>query len=253
VVDLRKIISETQAGESRTERLPAFRAPALRPYLPDPRILRTACHACAQGSARIIALTWQWCRTAPHGDRLLRATAPAGVLVLAVYAVRLEGRAAVAGLAAGWLVGAAILAPRDAWRPSAPPQTTPAKDTQAAPKAADRTPLTAEAAAAAVRRVAAAGGWQGAHLDDVLAHLPGHSRKELLDVLAEARVPIAEQLKIRLPGGRQRNRQGVRVRDLPAGLGETPPAPPQDPAAGPPLAVDNTLPDRLTVHPQEAQ
>lgn len=110
-----KIGSETEAGESPTERLPAFRAPALRPYLPDPRILRTACHACAQGSARILALTWQWCRTAPHGDRLLRATAPAGALALAVYAVRVEGRAAVAGLAAGWLVAAAILAPRQVW------------------------------------------------------------------------------------------------------------------------------------------
>lgn len=111
-------------------------------------------------------------------------------------------------------------------------------------------PVDAATVAALVRQIAAAGGWQGVHLDDLLAHLPGRSKTELLDALAGAGIPVAEQLKLTLPGGRQRNRQGVRVSALPQGLGEDPPAVAQTPAQRPAQLVPQHLPDpaKVTVH-----
>lgn len=110
--------------------------------------------------------------------------------------------------------------------------------------------LDAAAVAYQVRRIATAGGWKGAHLDDLLAHLPGRSRAELLDTLAKARIPVEAQLKLTLPGGRQRNRQGVRLSALPAGLGEAPQPPPQTPPQRPAQLVAEHLPEsgRVTVH-----
>jgi hypothetical protein len=110
-------------------------------------------------------------------------------------------------------------------------------------------PLDAWTVARVIHQIAAANGWLGAHLDDVLAHLPGRSKTELLTVLADAQIPVAEQLKLTLPGGRQRNRQGVRLSTLPPGLGEAPPAPapglpqpaPTHPPESPPRAPQVTV------------
>lgn len=121
----------------------------------------------------------------------------------------------------------------------------------AAPAPAEQaTPLDAWTVARAVHQIATPHGWKGAHLDDVLAHLPGRSKGELLDVLADAQIPVENQLKLTLPGGRQRNRQGVRLTALPPGLGEAPPAPtpgpPQRPAGAVPEAAPR--PPTVTVH-----
>jgi len=253
VVDLRKIISETQAGESHTERLPAFARPALRPYLPDPRLLRALCRACTQGSARIIVLTWRWCRAAPAGDRLLRGAVPGGVLAVAVYGVRVEGRGVLLGLAGAWLVAAAALAPREVWAPADAPAKEDSAPELAGPESAlPAAPLGPELLAATVREIAGAHGWAGAHLSDIETRL-GATREALLAALAEAGIEVAEQLKVMLPGGRQRNRQGVRLRDLPAGLGEAPEPPPPGPVVGHTEVADKTLPGTLTVHPQQAR
>lgn len=135
-------------------------------------------------------------------------------------------------LTAAWIVG-----------PNAGEQSAedPAVGGEATPEPASlpqAPPLDAETIAATVRRIAAPRGWKGAHLDDVLAHLPGRSREELLAALAEAGIPVTEQLKLTLPGGRQRNRQGVRLSALPAapaGPGQPAvPGPPEPPAEAAP-------------------
>jgi hypothetical protein len=66
--------------------------------------------------------------------------------------------------------------------------------------------------------------WGGAHLSDIGGRLDV-SREQLLDALTAAGIEVSEQLKLRLPDGRQRNRQGVRLTALPAA--------PEGPAAGP--------------------
>jgi hypothetical protein len=97
-------------------------------------------------------------------------------------------------------------------------------------------PLDAATVAATVRQIATPRGWKGVHLDDVLAHLPGHSREDLLRALAEASITVTEQLKLTLPGGRQRNRQGIRLAHLPA-------APDQPAAEAPPEVLVEVAPE----------
>lgn len=214
-MDLRKIISDELAGESHVERLPALRRPRLRPYLPDGHLLRATCRACAAGSARIITLTWEWCRAAEPGDRLLRAGAPAGALVLAGYGVHVEGRDVLFGILAGWLVTAAMLAPRKVWARTANPSTAAPEAPEAAPaEAPEPAPLSPEDVVRAVRQIAAMRDWSGVHLTDLEERLDT-TREHLLDTLTEAGIEVSEQLKLRLPNGHQRNRQGVRLSALP--------------------------------------
>lgn len=230
---LRKIVSEELAGESQVERLPALRATSLRPYLPDAHLLRATCRACAAGSARIITLTWEWCRAAEPGDRLMRAGAPAGALVLAGYGVHVEGRGLLFGILAGWLVTAATLAPRKVWarvtNPAAAAPEAPAATPAEGPEPA---PLSPEDVVRAVRQIAAMHDWSGVHLTDLEEHFDT-TREHLLGTLSAAGIEVAEQLKLRLPNGHQRNRQGVRLRDLPEGSGKAPAAPVQHPVTGP--------------------
>lgn len=175
-------------------------------------------------------------------DALERAAAAALIVVIAVaaaagvvsalwsqiapYARTAGGIAAVVVLTAAWIVG-----PKE---PQAPGEPEPAAGGEAEPNPAplpqDVAPLHLDPVAAAVRQLATPRGWKGAHLDDVLALLPGRSRTELLEVLAEAGIPVEEQLKLTLPGGRKRNRQGIRLTTLPPApdqpANEAPPEPP---------------------------
>lgn len=168
------------------------------------------------------------------GPQLLRLVAP--------YAVPICWSAAGLWVLAAWMVAPA----------AKPPVKIVSGGGEAAPPspASQVDPLDAWTVARTVWQIATAGGWQGAHLDDVLAHLPGRSRAELLQVLADAEIPVAQQLKLTLPGGRQRNRQGVRLSALPGAWGEAPPAPAPAPPAGPAEAPPEPAPrpPHLTVH-----
>jgi hypothetical protein len=188
-------------------------------------------------------------------DRLesLGVAALAGVVGGVAVVIALRGIVAVAApykapiggvLAVGWVVAAWMVPPE---KGSQQPPVKIIKEGSGATPPPERH-LSVGLVAQTIRRIATAGGWKGAHLDDVLAHLPGHSRTELLAVLADAKIPVAEQLKLTLPGGRQRNRQGVRLTALREGLGEAPPGPaagahqpaaeaPAQPLPDPPLTV----------------
>lgn len=195
-------------------------------------------------------------KTTPKGptaiDQLERAAI--GALCALVALTTLGGTiAALGSRMAPYLPAAAaagmpaLLIAAWAVAPEKPKKKTPQSSKQ---DAAVLAPVDAATVAALVRQIAAAGGWQGVHLDDLLAHLPGRSKTELLDALAGAGIPVAEQLKLTLPGGRQRNRQGVRVSALPQGLGEDPPAAAQAPGQRPAQLVPQHLPDptKVTVH-----
>lgn len=146
---------------------------------------------------------------------------------IAPYARTAAGVAMAVLLTAAWIVGPK--APKTAGE-SEPPAAGGEAEPGPAPLPQDAEPLHLDPVAAAVRQLASPQGWKGAHLDDVLALLPGRSRAELLEVLAEARIPVEEQLKLTLPGGKQRNRQGIRLTALPAApdqpAAEAPPGPP---------------------------
>lgn len=172
----------------------------------------------------------------------LAEQAAGGLLILAIAAAILTGiiaavgphiapylpAAAVAGtvvlIAAAFIVAPDV--PRKTKKKAAPKQAEPVKS-PAAP------PLDPNYVAALVRETAARGGWQGAHLADLLTVLPGRSKNDLLAALAAAGIPVTEQLKIRPRKGRQSNRQGVRVDSLPAGLGEVASWPNPDPSPEP--------------------
>lgn len=284
---LDKIIADAEAGERAPGR--ALTRPRLRPYLPDRHALKRlaagfailirglvgllgkALKAASAGETKkpqaktekvgsdskdtpevgkgkeagTAAMPWDgladWGERAAIGALgVLVAGAALGGAVAAVGATLAPYLPAAAGVAlAGLLIAAWTVAPDPDAKKTAPGGK---KETAAA--------LDAAAVAYQVRRIATAGGWKGAHLDDLLAHLPGRSRAELLDTLTKARIPVEEQLKLTLPGGRQRNRQGVRLSALPAGLGEAPQPPAQTSPQRPAQLVVEQLPEsgRVTVH-----
>lgn len=158
------------------------------------------------------------------------------------YARTVAGVTVVGLLAAAWAVGPKAAAQDD---PAGDPQRHDAggEAPATAPLPQPAAPLDVAAIAHVVRQLAAPHGWLGAHLDDVLAHLPGRSRTELLAVLAAAGIPVENQLKIRLPGGRQRNRQGIRLSHLPAAPDQPPvPAAPEAAPEDPSEAVPDRTP-----------
>jgi hypothetical protein len=251
----------------------AFARPPLRPYLPDLRFVQTV----GEGLCVICRGAWAGAR---RGARLVLGEAPTkgasrdeladkaervgrGVLVVVIAVGAVSGVAATVHVSVlpylPWALGVGVLGMIGAACVVAPPSASRGKIVSDGGEAAspapepDMEPLTVAAVAHAVRTVAVPRGWLGAHLDDVLAHLPGHSREALLDVLAQAGIPVAEQLKITLPGGRQRNRQGVRLNTLPGGLGEAPPAPAPGPPTPAPEAPAEPLPraPHLTIHGAE--
>jgi hypothetical protein len=248
----------------------AFARPKLRPYLPDLRFLRTVgqglCVLCTGARAAVRrgvrAVLGVPAKRPASREEMAEAAdrAGMGLLVLAVAGASGAGVVATVGRHLvpylPWVVGGVVLVVVGVACAAAPGDTPRKKIVKAGgvapapPPPGQAPPLDVAAVARAVRAVAVPNGWLGAHLDDVLAHLPGHSRGQLLDVLAEAGIPVAEQLKLTLPGGRQRNRQGVRLSTLPAGLGEAPPTPapgPPQPAPEVPAHPPPRVP-HLTVH-----
>jgi hypothetical protein len=241
---------EVEAGEDRSS-LPA----SLRPYLPGREIVVSLC----SGSAALSRRIWAWITAngwRSARDRVLGLGA--GVYVAAYLAQSPTPYAPfVAPVGVGaWCIAALALSPGRVGGSAADDEDQDHDEDELADDDEDQEedeltpsppPLHVAHVARLVREIAAAGGHQGAHLDDVLAMLPGHTKPELIAVLDGAGIEVADQLKIRLPGGRQRNRQGVRLSALPPGLGETPPPPPvtnlsKAPAAGPVEAPSNPSP-----------
>lgn len=221
----------TGAGERPDGAAPGLLG-SLRPYLPGRHIAE---HLCT-GSAELARRGWAWVtaedwRTA--GERLAYL---GGGAYVAWYGAQIHPEVVMPTAAGAWCIAALALSPAPGCAATVDHehdqedeelQEDDEEDADPSPP-----PLDAATVARAVRQLAAAGGWQGAHLADVAAHL-GHPAEEILDVLHAAGIEVAEQLKIRLPGRRQRNRQGVRVSALPPGLEEDPPHCPVTGPSGP--------------------
>ncbi|AIA08610.1 hypothetical protein [Streptomyces noursei] len=143
-------------------------------------------------------------------------------------------------IAVGWTVAAVTVGHRD-HSPTPPAKRRPrvsltkstpgpAADEDQEHEDQDEDEVTLDEVVLVIRDIAAANGHQGAHLEDIAAELTW-TKAELRDALDEWGVPVAE-FKLRF-GGRQRVRVGVRLRDLPGGVGEAPPPPPRAPGRGP--------------------
>ncbi|MFE0875366.1 hypothetical protein ACFW4X_10860 [Streptomyces smyrnaeus] len=126
-------------------------------------------------------------------------------------------------LVAAWCVAAWVLAP-------APrnDQDEPGEDHHPA----EAVSPAAHIVARAVREIAAETGQRGVHLDTIAAALPGATKQTVRQTLDAAGITVTEGLNLKAAGGRQRNRQGVLVRDLPEGLGQPPTAPAPAPPGG---------------------
>lgn len=218
--------------------------PPLRPYVPDRLLLRRilAGHRILAGRAWAAARTGLRRATATKtktgglADTLERlgvgtvavvitATAATGAATalgprLLPYAPTAASAAVIGLLGAAW----AVAPTGEQSRPESPldPEPTPPKGEPPA--------LDADTVADTIRDIAGKRGWKGAHLDDIADHLPGHTKDHILAVLGAAGIEVADQLKLTLPGGRPRNRRGVRLAALP-GTHATPGSEPAPPAA----------------------
>ncbi|MFE3776122.1 hypothetical protein [Streptomyces sp. NPDC059122] len=146
-------------------------------------------------------------------------------------------------IAVGWTVAAVTVGHRD-HSPTPPAKRrprvsltkstpAPAADEDQEHEDQDEDEVTLDEVVLVIRDIAAANGHQGAHLEDIAAELTW-TKAELRDALDEWGVPVAE-FKLRF-GGRQRVRVGVRLRDLPGGVGEAPATAPAGAGEGAPQA-----------------
>lgn len=257
---------DDEAGEEPTGAAPA---PAglltqLRPYLPTRYIAEALC------TGSLALSRWAWGKV----DSWQKGLGVLGGLYLAGYEETHGQRWILPMVCGAWIAGALALSPTRL--PAQDEELEEFDDEQLlddedqadvddepviAPVAQARPhmpPLEAVLVAQMVREIAADNGWVGVHLDDLLSCLPGRSRDELIWCLQTARIEVHPGIKLRLPNGVYRNRQGVRLDALPAGLGEalaTPvPGPPagaapaalQSPAQGPAKPFPPPLPDPLS-------
>ncbi|MEU5091704.1 hypothetical protein [Streptomyces sp. NPDC021356] len=225
-----KIIKD--AGECTTPLLPRRIATELRPIL----AVSGAGAALWQGS--LILVRRGWGRLGAHFTGWERA----GVLAFTGYVVVYSAshypdvaQFAAPGAAATWCTAAWIVAPPVPRTTPRPP--LPEDDEE------PREALALDALAAVVRRVA--GDRQGAHLADLLAEpeLEGWEQADLKARFVSLEVPV-EEFKLRLDG-RQRVRDGVRLRDLP------PPAPADPTPATPSGSPTATAPTAPLVDPAD--
>jgi hypothetical protein len=141
-------------------------------------------------------------------------------------------RFAVPGIIVGWCVAA--------WWTSPPPARTPAEQPDEEEETGPE--LTLDELAAVVRRVSKHR--QGAHLADLLdePELVGWTQPELKATAVDFGLPV-EEFKLIL-SGRQRVRDGIRVRDLPPEAAPEPAV--EAPAAPPPDAPADPAPQPLS-------
>jgi len=204
-----KIVKEV--GE---QRLPRRIAAEVRPIL----AVRGAGTALLAGSRILVRRGWTL--LGEHFDGWQRYAAVAFGGYVTVYACGHAphiARFAVPGVVVGWCVAAWWVAP---------PASSPAVENNEAGAAPE---LTLDELADAVRRVAKHR--QGAHLADLLAEpeFVGWTQSELKATAVDSGLPV-EEFKLILRG-RQRVRDGVRVRDLPPAPAPRPPV--EAPSGGP--------------------
>lgn len=199
----------------------------LRPYLPDRRAAVVLC----SGSVVLSRLIWSWV-TAGDWRTARNRLAGGGVGVYVAWYLETHHMPFVAPVAAAaWCAAALYLSPK---ADADGGQDDDADDEFGDELADDDEPGGAPVPAPLPRRVdlgivvrlahelAAADDTpnsRAVQLDHLLAHLAGLPKTALAAALQDAGVPIRE-VKYRLPGGRQQVRQGVRLEDFPAGLGE---------------------------------
>ncbi|MFI1161970.1 hypothetical protein [Streptomyces sioyaensis] len=228
----------TEAGERAKA---GTDSPGLRAYLPTRQTARALC----SGSAVLIGKGWAWITAEgakEAGSRLLYS----GIgLYAGAYLAHTNPQIVMPVAVVGWIGGALMFAPS----PPPPGKGRPPVDLtkQAAvedqdqdldeDEVLDEPEPDLDAVVGLVRRLAGTQ-HQGAHLDDLLAtgELGDWDKDELKAALAEWEIPVGEKgFKLTLDG-RQRVRQGVRLRDLPAGVGEAPAAAGEGAPSGPPSA-----------------
>ncbi|WP_329174954.1 hypothetical protein OG754_19270 [Streptomyces decoyicus] len=225
----------TEAGERAKA---GADSPGLRAYLPTRQFARALC----SGSAVLIGKGWAWITAEgakEAGSRLLYS----GIgLYAGAYLAHTTPQIVMPVAVVGWIGGALMFAP-------APPPPGKAKPRVDLSKHAavededqdlvedqelDEPEPDLESVARLVRRLAGTQ-HQGAHLDDLLAtgELGDWNKDALKAALAEWKIPVEEKgFKLTLDG-RQRVRQGVRLRGLPAGAGEAPAAAGEGAPSGP--------------------
>ncbi|BDH16225.1 hypothetical protein [Streptomyces hygroscopicus] len=224
----------TEAGERAKA---GADSPGLRAYLPTRQLARALC----SGSAVLIGKGWAWITAEgakEAGTRLLYS----GIgLYAGAYVAHTTPQIVMPVAVVGWIGGALMFAPS----PPPPSKGRPPVDLtkQAAVEDQDEDQDLNEPEpdldeVAGLVRCLAGTQHQGAHLDDLLAtgELGDWDKDALKAALAEWEIPVEEKgFKLTLDG-RQRVRQGVRLRDLPAGAGETPAAAGEGAPSGPPPA-----------------
>lgn len=221
-------------------------SPGLRAYLPTRQTARALC----SGSAVLIGKGWTWITAEgvkEAGSRLLYS----GIgLYAGAYLAHTNPQIVMPVAVVGWIGGALMFAPS----PPPPGKARPvdltkqtALDDLDEDQDLDEPEPDLDTVAGLVRRLAGTE-HQGAHLDDLLAtgELGDWDKDALKAALIEWEIPVGEKGFTLRFNGRQRVRQGVRLRDLPAGAGEAPaaagegapsgplPAPTQPPASTPP-------------------
>ncbi|WP_127201760.1 hypothetical protein [Streptomyces sp. Z26] len=186
------------------------------------------------GSRVLVTTTWEWVTADDGKERAGRLTtlAVGGALVATAGVTRAP--------ALGWLVPAVWTLAAWAAAPFPGAEPSPEQDQQNTGEPGEQ-PTTeppalpaADIVARAVREICADTAQRGVHLAHLADEIPGATKAAVRRALEDAAVPITQSLNLKHAGGRQLNRQGVLLRDLPAGLGEDPaPAPAEGPLPGP--------------------
>ncbi|MCX4639529.1 hypothetical protein OG775_31195 [Streptomyces platensis] len=230
-------------------------SPGLRAYLPNRQMVRALC----SGSAVLVGRGWAWITAEGPKETRARLGYTALGAYAGVYVADSMPQIVMPAVVVGWIGAALMLAPSPpppggAARPAvnltkgADEEHQEDEHDQAVEEDEDFVEPDMETVAGLIRRLA--GTQQGAHLDDLLAtgELGDWDKDELKTALAEWEIPVEEKGFTLRFSGRQRVRQGVRLRDLPAGAGEAPagagegptPAPAQHPAETPGSAPSST-------------
>ncbi|MEU6115876.1 hypothetical protein ABZ840_15295 [Streptomyces sp. NPDC047117] len=205
----------------------------LRPYLPN----REAFEALFTGSTALLGRGWAWITAEDWKEALTRLGYVAGGGYVAAYLAWTHPAYGMPVAVVGWCAAAWMHAP------SPPPAERPAffeedddqEELELDEGLEEEASPTPELVAALVRKLAGTE-HQGAHLAQLLDNglLGDWDQDDLKTALASWDIPT-DKFKLYL-GGRQRVRIGVRVRDLPAGLGEAPAAAGEEGPSAPALA-----------------
>ncbi|WP_030262055.1 hypothetical protein [Streptomyces violens] len=235
-------MTDQRTGERPAEAAPGRARVDLRPYLPN----REVVGALFTGSAALIGRGWAWITAEDWKEALARLGYVGAGGYVAAYLAWTHPAYGMPVAVVGWCAAAWMHAPSPppAERPASFDEDDDQEELELDEDQEDASP-TPELVAALVRKLAGAE-HQGAHLDDLIATgaLGDWEKADLKAALLAWGVPVEEGLKLRF-NGRQRVRMGVRVRDLPAALGEAPtgagegapPAPAPATAEHPPAAA----------------